>query len=165
MFGLVSLCVLALLLTGLLYLLWGISALVVEAISICAIALMSWHYSRSEREKLGAMARGRSEVGICEFAEEFDPRGVDTWIIRAVYEQLQETLVDLHPRFPLRAGDALTDLVGDPEDLEDIVVEIATRTNRSLADHGANPHYRDMATVGDLVQFFNAQPRVEAPSA
>jgi hypothetical protein len=59
---------------------------------------------------------------------------VDTWVIRAVYDALQDYLVPAFPDFPLRASDRLVKtLVADADDLDmDIVAEIAQRTGRSL---------------------------------
>jgi hypothetical protein len=132
--------------------------------AIAAIALWSWYDSRARARRLLALAKGRTGQDICEFAREFDPRKVDTWVVRAVYEQLQEYLVDVHPKFPVRADDVLIkNLVSDPDDLDiSPVEEIAERTGRSLDGASANPHYQGIRTVRDLVMFFNAQPRASA---
>lgn len=132
--------------------------------SIAAIAIWSWYDSRTLARRLLSLAKGRSGQTICEFAREFNPREVDTWVIRAVYEQLQEYLADVHPSFPVRADDVLLkNLVSDPDDLDmDLVEEIARRTGRSLEGANANPYYQGIRTVRDLVMFFNAQPRASA---
>jgi len=80
-----------------------------------------------------------------------------------VYEQLQQYLGgDL--RVPIRATDRLQkDLRIDTEDLEmDLIAEISQRTGRSLTNTAANPYYDRVKTVGDLVLFFNAQPKDSA---
>ncbi len=41
----------------------------------------------------------------------------------------------------------------------DIVAQIAQRTGRSLSNTTANLYYSKVKTVGDLVLFFNAQPK------
>ena len=63
-------------------------------------------------------------------------------------------------RSPNRFDD---DLPIDMEDLEmDLAVQISQRTGRSLTDSVANPYYEKIRTVGDLVLFFNAQPKAAA---
>ncbi|TXI90954.1 MAG: hypothetical protein E6Q34_08120 [Burkholderiaceae bacterium] len=117
-----------------------------------------------EDQQLLALAALRVDDSICEFAREFDCRKVDTWIIRAVYEQLQMRLRHLHPAFPVRADDRLKeDLFLDDDDLEmDLVHEIEERTGRSLKDFSANPCRGKVVTVSDLVLFFQAQPKAES---
>ena len=117
--------------------------------------------TRARNKMLSEVAAARHDQSICEFAREFDPRTVDTWVIRAVYEQLQHYLEDVVPKFPLHADDLLLDhIVADPDDLDlDLVSEIAQRTGRSLDGAQQNPFYDRVTTVRGLVLFFNAQPK------
>ncbi len=117
-----------------------------------------------EEQQLIALAALRADDSICEFARQFDCRKVDTWVIRAVYEQLQMQLRHVHPAFPVRAGDRLKeDLFLDDDDLEmDLAQEIEERTGRSLKDFSANPYRSKVVTVNDLVLFFQAQPKAES---
>lgn len=110
---------------------------------------------------LRTLAASRPHNSICHFARSFDCRAVDTWIIRAVYEELQEELVAGSPHFPVRANDYLcADLLIDPEDLDmSLAPVIAQRTGRSLEHASRNPYWGKTHTVADLVMFFNAQPR------
>src|SRR5471032_295887 len=48
--------------------------------------------SSLQRRRLRALAAQRSGESICDFARSFDARAVDTWVIRAVYEALQDYL-------------------------------------------------------------------------
>jgi hypothetical protein len=82
-------------------------------------------------------------------------------VIRAVYEQLQAYLGS-NPQVPIRATDRLReDIPIDVEDLEmDLVPEIAQQTSRGLNETKSNPYYGKVKTVGDLVLFFNVQPKV-----
>lgn len=100
----------------------------------------------------------RNGLSICDFAREFDVRVVDSWIIRAVYEQLQGYV--MVPNFPIKAEDnILTTLQIDEEDFFlDIVEEIAERTGRSLECCLDNPYRNEVDTVKNLVYFFNHQP-------
>jgi hypothetical protein len=112
------------------------------------------------RKRLAALAASRTGESICEFARSFDGHSVDTWVVRAVYEQLQKYL---GPRYqiPIRASDVFDqDLPIDSEDLDmDIASEMAQRTARSMENMEANPFYGKVKTVADLVHFFNAQPK------
>ena len=107
--------------------------------------------------KLDCLATERAGEGICEFARMFNYRATDTWVIRAVYEEVQGCMGS---EFPLRATDRLTeDLYVEPDDFEiDIVMRVAERTGRTLEDFKRNPYYGKVSTVGHLVNFFNNQP-------
>lgn len=123
-------------------------------------AVYYWKRHREYRAMLRALATERAGESIGDFARAFDTREIDTWVIRAVYEQLQAYLAPVHANFPLRASDQLKTLVSDPDDLDmDLAVEIAERTGRSYDHAEQNPYYGRVNTVGDVVHFFNAQPR------
>jgi len=113
---------------------------------------------------LVALASERTGESICEFARSFNTREVDTWVIRAVYEQLQEYLAPIQPAFPVRGSDRLVKgLLEDPDDLDlSLINEIAERTGRSLDNAENNPLFGKVLTVEDLVLFFNAQARNSA---
>lgn len=117
-----------------------------------------YYLSRKQHKKMLAFAEERCEESICDFAREFDCRHVDTWIIRAVYEELLSYL-DL-PGLSLRADDDLHETLQlDGDDLDmDLVSQIAQRTGRSLEKTENNPYYDKVRTVRDLVLFFNHQP-------
>jgi hypothetical protein len=109
------------------------------------------------------LCKEREGLSICEFAREFDPKIVDTWIIRAVYEQLQAALPTTQ-NVPIKASDNLFDiLLLDEDDLDiDLVEEIAQRTNRNLEGYESNPYYGKVTTARNLVLFFNHQNRASA---
>ena len=113
------------------------------------------------KQQLRRLAAERSGESLCTFARAFDVRSTDSWVIRAVYEQLQDHLKGEYPSFPLRPTDRLLeDLRLDSEDLDlDVAQEIAERTMRPLADPRQNPYYGKVNTVADLVAFFCAQAR------
>jgi hypothetical protein len=128
--------------------------------TLIAMATVENHRRRRQLKHLAELRAGES---ICEFARSFERKGVDTWVIRAVYEELQDYL-GKNPVIPIRATDRLDDdLPIDMEDLEmDLAVQISQRTGRSLTDSVANPYYEKIRTVEDLVLFFNAQPKAAA---
>jgi hypothetical protein len=117
-------------------------------------------HNRNFKARLTSLAALRQNESICTFAKSFDTGEVDTWVIRAVYEQLQIYLTSEYPQFPIRADDRLNGcLITDPDDLDfDLATEISQRTGRSLKDIENNPFYGKVETVRDLVMFFNAQP-------
>ena len=133
---------------------------------IALLVVLSVVENKRHKTRLVALAESRSGESICEFARSFEPKEIDTWVVRAVYEQLQRYLSE-DTSVPVRATDRLKeDLPIDSEDLEmDLMAEIAQRTGRSLDNTIDNPYYDKVRTVGDLVLFFNAQPRSATPAA
>jgi hypothetical protein len=131
-------------------------------IAVLAVLFVLAHLQgKRENRKLLALAGAREGQTICEFARDFDARAVDTWIIRAIYEQLQGQLKHIHPTFPVRAEDRLKeDLFVDEDDLDMCLVhEVEARTGRSLAGSVNNRYFGRVKTVRDLVLFFQSQPR------
>jgi len=131
---------------------------VVTSIVVVSIFVASIVEHKRNRARLRSLAESRTGESICGFARSFERREVDTWVVRAVYEQLQKYLGgDI--LVPIRATDRLTeDLAIDAEDIEmGVAAEISQRTGRSLSNTMANPYFDKVRTVGDLVLFFNAQ--------
>ena len=123
--------------------------------------LVSRHGLRG-RSRIQDVAVSRNGQSICAFARDFDPRAVDTWIIRAVYEQIQNELKGVHQPFAVRADDRLKeDLLLDDDAVDmDLANEIAMRAGRSLAHTKNNPYFGKVKTVRDLVLFVNTQPTI-----
>ncbi|MDO6525359.1 hypothetical protein Q4519_06635 [Motilimonas sp. 1_MG-2023] len=109
------------------------------------------------------LCQERDGLSICEFAKSFDTNVVDTWVIRAVYEQLQAALPTEH-KVPIKASDSLLDtLLLDMDDIDlSLVEEIAQRTGRSLELFEKNPYIGKVTTAQNLVLFFNHQAPVHA---
>lgn len=151
---------------------WGFSAIVVAVlvwvvwdnpvllVLVPIIAIGSYIAGKRQKKKLDALAKERIELSICEFARSFDCREVDTWVIRAVYEQIQEYVSCENILLPIKAEDDLFDVLDiDSDDLDlDILEEIAQRTGRSIENTDKNPYYGKVSTVRDLVYFINEQP-------
>ncbi|RQO81616.1 hypothetical protein [Acidovorax sp. FJL06] len=115
---------------------------------------------RREALRLARLAQSRAGESICQFARSIDCRRVDTWVVRAVYEELQGSLSSAEP-VPLRVTDHLQrDLRLDADDLDDLIVDMAQRARRCLAHTSANPLFGKVATVGELVEFLHVQPRL-----
>ncbi|HHJ2792477.1 TPA: hypothetical protein ACQIW6_001857, partial [Escherichia coli] len=110
-------------------------------------------------EKRQIMADKRQGLSICQFARQFSPHTVDTWVIRAVWNTLQGNGYIDYP-LPLKASDKLDDdldLVNDADELEELVEDIAARCGRDLRGIEDNP-FLPITTVGSLVSVLNAQP-------
>lgn len=136
-------------------------------IALCGFAALFWvarQQSQHEARILLVLASQREGQTICEFARDFDTRAVDTWIIRAVYEQLQGRLRHVHPLFPVRADDRLKeDLLLDDDDLDmDLAPEVEMRTGRLIDNSATNPYFGKVKTVRDFVHFFQNQPRSDS---
>lgn len=130
--------------------------------SLLALGSLVAVLSRREALRLAHMAQGRAGESICQFARSIDCRRVDTWVVRAVYEELQRSL-SAAVAVPLRVTDHLQrDLRLDADDLDDLVADMAQRARRSLADTSANPLFGKVTMVGELVEFLQAQPRLPA---
>jgi hypothetical protein len=112
--------------------------------------------------RLRRLARERLADSICRFARSLDYRRLDTKVIRAVYEGMQDNLAHVCPAFPVRTSDKVAQMYRiDPEDYEDMVVEIADQVGRSLKDYERNPYYSQTSTIGGLIEFLCAQPKVQ----
>ena len=112
---------------------------------------------RRVRKRLAALRRGET---ICNFARSFN-RQTDTWIIRAVYEELTRFLSIEGQILPVRREDRCEkDLKIDPEDLDDLAQDIAYRARRSMDRSNSNPLYGNVKTVADMVSFFEHQPKL-----
>ena len=137
----------------------GTSAAALWGLACVAGRLQERHFAQLMQERVGE--------SICQFARSFDCRGVDTWVVRAVYEEVQSGLPGRAGPFPVRAGDRLLkDLRFDDDDLDlSLVPDIAQRAGRDLSSTQGNPFYGKVTTVGDLVHFLNAQPRIQAAAA
>ncbi len=113
-------------------------------------------------EKRQIMADKRQGLSICQFARQFSPHTVDTWVIRAVWNTLQGNGYIDYP-LPLKASDKLDDdldLVNDADELEELVEDIAARCGRDLCGIEDNP-FLPVTTVGSLVSVLNAQPMTQ----
>lgn len=107
-----------------------------------------------------ALAAAREGENLCSFARSFGRREVDTWVVRAVHEQLQEELRHSGGVCPIRGTDRLDkDLRIDMDTVEEMLPVIAQRTGRRLDDTRQNPWYDKVHCVADLVQFVNALPK------
>jgi hypothetical protein len=129
-------------------------------ILVAVLGIFIWLGTALDRHRMSRVAADRTDENICAFVRSFDYRQADSWILRAVYEELSRNLaVDGRP-LPIRADDRWEeDLKIDPEDMEDFLKDIAHRAKRSLDDTEGNPLYGRVKTVRDIVSFLQHQPR------
>jgi len=133
------------------------SAPIITLITLCVVPGFYFLCRTNYENHWSRMKAGRAGESIGTFARSFDLKTVDTWVIRAVYEELQFYAPDV----PLRKTDSIfNDLKVDPEDFEmDVIRNIGKRTGRSLENYQSNPHFGEIKTVESLVLFFNAQSK------
>ncbi len=130
------------------------------SLGLVAVVLLVLIQQVSEKRQRRRLAASRAGETICEFARSFN-RGTDTWILRAVYQEMSKFLAVEDKPTPIRAEDHTeSDLKIDPEDLDDLAVDIAGRSGRSMTDAKHNPFYRKVHTVRDMVGFLEHQPRI-----
>ncbi|MDQ8205865.1 hypothetical protein QEH54_22820, partial [Pelagicoccus sp. SDUM812003] len=97
----------------------------------------------------------RKEDSICSFSKALPAKDHDTWVVRAVYEELTRDC-----RFPIQPTDRLfEDLRFDDDDLDVIAEEVARRSRRTLDQKEKNPRYKKVFTVSDMIDFFENQPK------
>lgn len=124
---------------------WGVALTI--AFGAVLTILSRRHFARLKEE--------RKEESICTFARSLPAKAHDTWIVRAVFEQLSD-LVQL----PIRPTDDLKkDLQIHPDDMDDTAFEIARRAGRSMGDTKKNPMFGKVVTVADLILFLEQQPK------
>ncbi len=144
-------------LVGLVYAIWNEPDLlsVLGGLVLLGV-ILQWKGNRV----LKRLAAERKDESICTFARSFDRKVVDTWIIRAVHQELQVYVKYPDGVCPIRSTDRLDqDLHIDLEDIDDLFPVIAQRTGRSTKNTESNPYYGKVSTAGDLVLFVNSQPR------
>jgi hypothetical protein len=155
--------ILAALLGCFVYALWS-SPLKTGSISLSIFVLfwiLSWFDARRWTKRLTALAATREGDSICTFAREFEKDSLDTWVVRAMYEETQAN-IPYAPKFPLRATDRFTEDLGlDDDCLEDIARDVAQRAGRTLEASAENPFFGKVKTVGDAVRFITNQAKVQ----
>ena len=126
------------------------------------LCVHAYFEEQHRQKKFHALRSSRGGEGICEFARSFNRHATDPWVIRAVYDELQEYVDPQLRSFPIRSTDELFgDLTIDHEDFEfDLITSIAKRCGRTLSGHQVNERLAQLRTASDLVLFLNAQPTV-----
>ena len=108
-----------------------------------------------------ALAKARpADHAICRFARDFDYRAVDTWLIRATFEEVRSAcVIPRTPPVPVRAADRVRQDLGlDGDEVDEIGAKVAARAGYSFAAYRSNPFHGKVETVGDIVSFLLHQP-------
>jgi hypothetical protein len=135
-------------------------------IAVVLFVVVTIIINRNYRRRMRALAAERSGESICQFVRSLPYRHLDTGVIRRVYETIQSRTVIRGCRVPIRATDhCIETLKMDPEDFENLVVEIADHCGRSLDGYEQNPFYGRAETAGGLVQFLCAQAKTNERAA
>ena len=153
--------ILALILFGFGYMFYKIPWLL---LLVPVMAVFGWRAMVKHTRRMRACAQSRAGEDISSFVRAFDCHQTDTWILRAVYEELSKYCqIDGRP-FPIHADDRWEeDLQIDSEDMDlDLLPDIAYRAGRSLEDTEKNPYYDRVKTVRDIVGFLEYQPRLQS---
>ena len=126
---------------------------------ILVIFLISSMVGSSLSNTMEKLIKERSNEDIGTFTRSLNYRNIDTWIIRAVYEEISNELGYDKP-LPIRPSDNLEkDLKLDDEDLEYILTHIFARVEISVENIEKNLYYGKIETVGDIIHFCNYQPK------
>ena len=135
-----------------LWLLYANPALSWALAGLAVVLAVGVYFGRRQFKRLG---EERKEESICSFSRALPAREHDTWVVRAVYEEVSRLV-----RVPIRPSDDLEkDLGMHPDDRDDLAFEIARRAGRSMEDTQKNPLFDRVKTVADMVAFFENQRR------
>lgn len=132
---------------------------------IAAIMFYGWYFAMNywgtvhDDKHFKKISQGREKDNICTFSRYFDCNQVDTWVIRAVFEEIQ----DYCSQVLIRPDDnVFDDLLIDEEDYtDDLVPEIADRCGRSLEGGENNSNWGETNTLKGLIYFLNSQPKLQ----
>ncbi len=130
-------------------------------LAIPLIWLWAYFANKQHSKYIAGLLNAREHDSICTFTRSFNCKKVDTWVIRAVYEELETNVKLENNSFPIKPDDNILETLKiDEEDFEfDIIEDIATRTGRTLEKSENNPYFGKVNTASDLVYFFNEQPK------
>jgi hypothetical protein len=127
------------------------SPLFAAIVAVAAVVICIQTTIETRRQRRLIARRGADSI--CTFARSFNCREIDTWIVRAVFEEIGQ-----YTKVPVRANDRLAeDLSIDPDDLDEIVSAISQRTGRPLHHSEQNAWFDRLERAGDLVRFFAHQ--------
>lgn len=119
---------------------------------------LCWYSGVRHSRRIALLVASRSGESICGFARSFSRRSIDTLLLRAVYESVQQQLGD--GRVPIRASDRLlSDLRLDSDDIDEIYWDVAETCGYDTEGGEQNPFRGRVETVAELVYFIQHQPR------
>ena len=140
------------------------TAIGVPLVFLSLAGLNRW-YSNKLHTHFQTLAAQRKGESICQFARQANCRENDPWVVRAVYEEMASEMAHYTemPDFPVRWNDDIEKTLKlFLDDIDDLLPCMARRAGRDLTNTKKNPWFDKVSTVGDLVQFLNAQPRLSS---
>lgn len=148
------------------FLVYGAVALVLHSVwtafGLGVLALVIAVPTAITMRKFRRLRESRQRQDIGAFARSIRIREMDTWVVRATYEEVAAYVGSDEEPFPVHASDRLKeDLEIDGDDLWDVISAIAKRCGRSSDDFDRNPLYPKMKTVEDLIRVLMLQDRAE----
>ena len=124
-------------------------------VGLAIVAVVAWGglSTLAANRKVRRMRGMRVGHDIGTFARMLPIRALDTWVVRATYDEIAAHIgSDANP-FPVHPSDRLkADLGIDDENLCDIIFRIADRSARTTDDIDKNPYIAQIKTVGDVIQ-------------
>ena len=127
---------------------------------VAAFLALCWFSGVRHSRWVASLVATRSAESICRFARSFPRQSIDTLLLRAVYEGVQQQVGD--DRVPIRASDRfLADLRLDSDDIDEIYWDVADTCGYQTEGGEPNPFRGRVETVADLVYFLQHQPRSE----
>lgn len=146
------------------WLIWSVVAIIVHtpltSIGFALFAVVIATASILTARKLKQLRSSRRGEDIGSFSRSLPIRQLDTWVVRAVYEEISAYVGTKDKPFPIRPTDRLAeDLEVDQEDLGDMICSIADRCGRSLGELEKNPIFTTMKTITDVIQMLMLQPK------
>lgn len=135
---------------------WLIWSAPVFLLIVPVLIYLEFRNRKDQKKYFDGLLKTRLNDSICTFSKHFDCKVVDTWVIRVVYEQIQNYIETTRQHFPICPNDdVFVDLCIDDEDFElDLVSEIAERNGRTLDNAEDNQYYGKASIVKNLVYFF-----------
>lgn len=107
------------------------------------------------RRRLKRIKEERKEESIGTFSRALPAKAHDTWVVRAVYEEISS-----QAGAPIRPSDKVEKFWGiADEDLDDAMLSAARRAGRSMDDVQKNPWRGRVVTVSDMISFIEHQPK------
>ena len=147
---------------------WCIVAMIIQSpLSSIGFALFAAAITTASLvtvRKLNQLRNARQGEDIGTFARSLAMRQLDTWVVRAVYEEISQYVGTKEHPFPVRANDRLTeDLQVDREDFGSVLCAIADRCGRSLDKLEENPLFPKFTTVADVIHMLMLQSKESTP--
>jgi hypothetical protein len=123
-----------------------------------ALAIIAYLSLLLQKRRLRRLYEERVNENICSFARSYNLHDIDPRIIRAVYEELIPYCSFREGNVPIRPSDTFETFGIEGEELDELAVDVASRTGRSMENPVTNPFFGKVRTIDDLIRFISEQP-------